>query len=122
MNEAETRGEYIDPALKAAGWGVVEGSRFRREYSITRDRFAEVAFEDKGGSHPGRYYQDRRSLRLSFGFGITTPLRTLWQTSGVPKRSVTSSQGSKSISMSRRLQGRASRYPSSRAITPSGAS
>ena len=31
MNEAETRAEYIDPALKAAGWGVVEGSRVRRE-------------------------------------------------------------------------------------------
>ena len=157
MNEAETRAEHIDPALKAAGWGVVEGSRIRREYPITpgriegrgrrgkpltadyvleyrntklavneakawdeeltegvaqtknyagklavrfayatngqgiyqidmqtgqegevaryptpdelwamthaepdawRDRFAEVAFEDKGGSHPGRYYQD----------------------------------------------------------------
>lgn len=157
MNEAETRAEHIDPALKAAGWGVVEGSRIRREYSITpgrieghgkrgkaltadyvleycntklavieakawdkeltegvaqakdyagkmavrftyatngqgiygidmqtgqegavstypgpeelwnrtfsesnawRDRFAEVAYEDKGGSHPARYYQD----------------------------------------------------------------
>lgn len=31
MNEAETRAELIDPALKAAGWGVVEGSRTRRE-------------------------------------------------------------------------------------------
>lgn len=29
--EAETRAERIDPALKAAGWGVVEGSRIRRE-------------------------------------------------------------------------------------------
>lgn len=157
MNEAETRAEHIDPALKAAGWGVVEGSRIRREYAITlgriegagrrgkalsadyvleyrntklavieakprdeeltegvaqaknyaaklairftyatngkgiyaidmdtgiegelasfptpdelwdrtfaapnawRDRFALVPFEDKGGSHPGRYYQD----------------------------------------------------------------
>ena len=157
MNEAETRAEHIDPALKAAGWGVVEGSRIRREYPITlgriegrgrrgkpltadyvleyrntklavveakawdeavtegvaqakdyagklavrftyatngqgiygidmqtgkegevaayptpdelwamtfaeanawRDRFAVVPFEDKGGSHPGRYYQD----------------------------------------------------------------
>jgi len=27
MNEAETRAEHIDPALKAAGWGVVDGSR-----------------------------------------------------------------------------------------------
>lgn len=157
MNEAETRAEHIDPALKAAGWGIVEGSRIRREYPISpgrieghgkrgkpltadyvleyrntklavveakaweeevtegvgqakdyagkmairytyatngqgiyaidmqtgkegeiavyptpeelwsltfaeanawRDRFAEVPFEDKGGSHPGRYYQD----------------------------------------------------------------
>lgn len=31
MNEAETRAEHIDPALKAAGWGVVEGSRVLRE-------------------------------------------------------------------------------------------
>jgi type I restriction enzyme R subunit len=157
MNEAETRADHIDPALKAAGWGVVDGSRIQREYPITpgrieglgrrgkaltadyvlvyrnqklgvveakawdkpltegvgqakdysakmavrfaystngqgiyaidmqtgkegevtkyptpeelwaqtfdaanawRDRFAEVPFEDKGGSHPSRYYQD----------------------------------------------------------------
>jgi type I restriction enzyme R subunit len=157
MNEAETRAEHIDPALKAAGWGVIEGSRIRREYHISpgrieghgrrgkglsadyvleyrntklavleakawdeeltegvgqaknyagklsirfayasngqglygidmqegtegnlpvyptpdelwnrtfaeknawRDRFADIPFEDKGGSHPGRYYQD----------------------------------------------------------------
>jgi len=157
MNEAETRAEHIDPALKAEGWGVVEGSRILREYPITlgrieghgqrgksltadyvlvyrnhklavieakawdkplteglgqakeyagklsirytyatngqgiysvdmqegreaevtqypapdelwnwtfatqnawRDRFAAVPYEDKGGSHPGRYYQD----------------------------------------------------------------
>jgi type I restriction enzyme, R subunit len=157
MNEAETRAEHVDPALKAAGWGVVEGSRIRREYPISpgrieghgrrgkaltadyvleyrntklaiveakawdeeltegvaqaknyagklairytystngrgiygidmqtgtegelpsyptpeelwartfaeanawRDRFADVPFEDKGGSHPSRYYQD----------------------------------------------------------------
>jgi type I restriction enzyme, R subunit len=38
MNEAETRAEHIDPALAAAGWGVVEGSRVRREYSITLGR------------------------------------------------------------------------------------
>ncbi len=157
MNEAETRAEHIDPALKAAGWGVVDGSKIQREYPITpgrieglgrrgkaltadyvlvyrnqklgvieakawdkpltegvaqakdysakmavrfaystngqgiyaidmqtgkekevakypspeelwsqtyaaanawRDRFAEVPFEDNGGSHPSRYYQD----------------------------------------------------------------
>jgi type I restriction enzyme, R subunit len=38
MNEAETRAEYIDPALKIAGWGVIEGSRIRREYLIAPGR------------------------------------------------------------------------------------
>ncbi len=38
MNEAETRAELIDPALKAAGWGVVEGSFIKREYQITQGR------------------------------------------------------------------------------------
>ena len=31
MNEADTRAELIDPALKEAGWGVVDGSRVKRE-------------------------------------------------------------------------------------------
>ncbi len=34
MNEADTRAELIDPQLKAAGWGEVEGSRIQRGYSI----------------------------------------------------------------------------------------
>lgn len=38
MNEAETRAEHIDPALKAAGWGAVEGSRVLREHGITLGR------------------------------------------------------------------------------------
>ncbi|WP_295413374.1 EcoAI/FtnUII family type I restriction enzme subunit R [uncultured Thiodictyon sp.] len=38
MNEAETRAEHIDPALKAAGWAVVDGSRVLREYPITLGR------------------------------------------------------------------------------------
>lgn len=38
MNEAETRAEHIDPALKAAGWGVIEGSRVLREHRITEGR------------------------------------------------------------------------------------
>ncbi|MEQ1933162.1 MAG: DEAD/DEAH box helicase family protein, partial [Fimbriimonadaceae bacterium] len=167
MNEAETRAEHIDPALKAAGWGVVEGSRVRREqitpgriegqgrrgkpltadyvlvyrnhklavveakawdkpltegvaqaknYSMKlgvrfaystngqgiygidmetgkegevpayptpeelwkrtfskqndwRDRFAGVPFEDKGGSHPSRYYQDNAVERVMEALG-----------------------------------------------------
>ncbi len=38
MNEAETRAEHIDPALRDAGWGVVEGSRVHREFQITHGR------------------------------------------------------------------------------------
>lgn len=35
MNEAETRAEYVDPKLKASGWGEIEGSRVLREFRIT---------------------------------------------------------------------------------------
>ena len=34
MNEADTRAELIDPQLKEAGWGEIEGSRIQREYNI----------------------------------------------------------------------------------------
>ncbi len=47
LNEAETRAEHIDPALKAAGWGMVEGSRILREHGITRGRI-------EGGGKRGR--------------------------------------------------------------------
>src|SRR5271156_3840133 len=48
MNEAETRADYIDPALKAAGWGVAEGSRVWREYSITLGRLEGFGKRAKG--------------------------------------------------------------------------
>lgn len=38
MNEAETRAEYVDPKLKEAGWGEVEGSKVLREFRITDGR------------------------------------------------------------------------------------
>lgn len=38
MNEAETRAEYIDPKLKASGWGEVEGSKVLREFRITEGK------------------------------------------------------------------------------------
>ena len=48
MNEAETRAEHIDPALQAAGWGVVEGSRIAREYAITPGRIEGAGRRGKG--------------------------------------------------------------------------
>ncbi len=38
MNEAQTEFEYIDPALKKAGWGEVEGSRVRKQFPISQGR------------------------------------------------------------------------------------
>jgi type I restriction enzyme, R subunit len=38
MNEAETELIYIDPALQAAGWGVIEGSRIRKQFPISKGR------------------------------------------------------------------------------------
>ncbi|MDW5289446.1 EcoAI/FtnUII family type I restriction enzme subunit R [Formosa sp. PL04] len=38
MNESQTKYDYIDPALKEAGWGSVEGSRIWLEFPITKGR------------------------------------------------------------------------------------
>lgn len=38
MNEAQTKHDLIEPALRASGWGVVEGSRLRLEFPITKGR------------------------------------------------------------------------------------
>jgi len=38
MNETETRAELVDPVLRAAGWGIVEGSRIRMEFPINKGR------------------------------------------------------------------------------------
>ena len=35
MNEADTRRELVDPKIKEAGWGDIEGSFIRAEYQIT---------------------------------------------------------------------------------------
>jgi type I restriction enzyme R subunit len=47
MNEAETRAEHIDPALKAAGGGVVDG-RVLREHCITLGRLQGGGKRAKG--------------------------------------------------------------------------
>ena len=47
MNEAETRAELIDPALKLAGWGVVGESRVRREV-IAPGRISLGGRNDRG--------------------------------------------------------------------------
>ena len=63
MNEAETRAEYIDPALKAAGWGVVEGSRIRREYPISPGRIE--GHGKRGKALTADYVLEYRNTKLA---------------------------------------------------------
>ena len=63
MNEAETRAEHIDPALAAAGWGVVEGSRIRREYPIAPGRLE--GFGRRGKSLTADYVLIYRNTKLA---------------------------------------------------------
>ncbi|MDZ4847772.1 MAG: DEAD/DEAH box helicase family protein [Pirellulaceae bacterium] len=63
MNEAETRAEHIDPALAKAGWGVVEGSRVRREYSIAPGRLE--GFGRRGKSLTADYVLEYRNTKLA---------------------------------------------------------
>ncbi|HTU47559.1 MAG TPA: DEAD/DEAH box helicase family protein [Bryobacteraceae bacterium] len=63
MNEAETRAEHIDPALKSAGWGVVEGSRILREYPITLGRIEN--YGRRGKSLTADYILVFRNTKLA---------------------------------------------------------
>jgi len=63
MNEAETRAELIDPALKAAGWGVVDGSRVRREYPIAPGRIEGAG--KRGKALTADYILEYRNTKLA---------------------------------------------------------
>ena len=42
MNESDPRLHKIDPQLKAAGWGSVEGSRITTEYTFTKGKISQT--------------------------------------------------------------------------------
>ncbi|MBL9164427.1 MAG: DEAD/DEAH box helicase family protein [Planctomycetaceae bacterium] len=63
MNEAETRAEHVDSALAAAGWGVVAGSRIRREYQITLGRLE--GYGRRGKADVADYLLEYRNTKLA---------------------------------------------------------
>ena len=50
MNEADTRANLIDPALKAAGWNEVDGSKILREFVIAPGRIEGSGRKRRGVS------------------------------------------------------------------------
>jgi type I restriction enzyme R subunit len=58
VNEYETRAEHITPALKAAGWGVLEGSKIEYEYQVTNCRIVGAG-KPRGGSRLASLYQQK---------------------------------------------------------------
>ena len=77
MNEAETRADLIDPAMRDAGWGVVEAIRVRRE-QITRDRLLGAG--KRGNPDIADYLLTYRGQKLAV---IKTKKRSLPVTEGL---------------------------------------
>ncbi|HEY3756621.1 MAG TPA: hypothetical protein VGL42_10770 [Opitutaceae bacterium] len=63
MNEAETRAENIDPALRASGRGVVEGIRVRRKFPITLGRLEGAG--RRGKALTADYVLEYRNTKLA---------------------------------------------------------
>lgn len=75
-NESETRAELIDPALRAAGWGVVAGSRILREFKITQGRLIGAGRRtDPDIADYILVYQNRK---LAVTEAKRRPLRSRW--------------------------------------------
>ncbi|MDC7999694.1 DEAD/DEAH box helicase family protein [Aequorivita todarodis] len=78
MNEAQTKHDLITPALQAAGWGIVEGSRLRLEFPITKGRLighgkrAKPIFAD--------YILEYKNLRIGV---VEAKKRELYYTDGL---------------------------------------
>ncbi|EKD09012.1 EcoAI/FtnUII family type I restriction enzme subunit R [Limnospira platensis] len=77
MNEAETRAELVDPALKAAGWGITPESQIRREF-VTPGRL--LGNGKRGKSEKADYVLVYRNHKLAV---IEAKKRDLRDTEGV---------------------------------------
>ena len=78
MNESQTEFEYIDPALRKAGWGVVEGSRVRKQFPITQGRL--LGQGRKSQPLKADYLLEYKNRKLAI---IEAKKRDLYYTEGV---------------------------------------
>ena len=111
--------EYIDPALTTAGWGVIEGSRIRREYPITRGRLE--GHGRRGKTLTADYVLIYRNTKLAV---IEAKARDEMLTEGVAQAKnyatklavrftyATNGQGIYGIDMQEGAEGEQPRYPS----------
>ena len=119
MNEAETRAEHVDPALAAAGWGIVAGSRIRREYQITLGRLE--GHGRRGKADVADYLLEYRNTKLAVveAKALDAPLtKGLGQAKqyadklGVRFAYSTNGQGFYSVDMHEGREGELFRFPS----------
>ena len=78
MNEAQTKHDLIEPALREAGWGVVEGSRLRLEFPITQGRL--IGQNRRAKPLMADYVLEYKNRRLGV---IEAKKRDLYYTEGV---------------------------------------
>jgi len=118
MNEAETRAEHIDPQLAAAGWGVIEDSRIRREYPIAPGRIE--GFGRRGKALTADYALVYRNTKLAvieakaWGLSLTEGVAQAKNYAGkieVRFAYSTNGQGIYEIDMETGKEGPVSRYP-----------
>lgn len=80
MNEAQTRIDYIDPALREAGWGTVDGSRIRVEFPITQGKL--IGNGRRAQPLSADYILEYKNVRLAV---IEAKKRDLYYTEGLPQ-------------------------------------
>jgi len=78
VNEAQTRLDLIDPALREAGWGVIEESRIRVEFPITQGRL--IGQNRRAKPLEADYVLEYKNRRIGV---IEAKARTKYYTDGV---------------------------------------
>ncbi len=78
MNEAQTKHDLITPALQAAGWGIIEGSRLRLEFPITQGRL--IGQGRRSTPLYADYVLEYKNRRIGI---VEAKKRDLYYTSGV---------------------------------------